>query len=76
MLWMSAAMILAGVNMLAMRVSYVGELGWERLAADDLSRVYAEMKRRERSRLIDLAPIPECHADRKGLSRLGLMILF
>ena len=45
---MSAAMItLAGVNMLAMRVSYVGELGWElHLAADDLSRVYAEIERR------------------------------
>lgn len=45
--WMSAAMItLAGVNMLAMRVSYVGELGWElHLSADDLPRVYAEIEK-------------------------------
>ena len=44
--WMSAAMItLAGVNMLAMRVSYVGELGWGCILRRMICRVYAEIEK-------------------------------
>ena len=45
--WMSVAEIeVAGIDCTAMRVSYVGELGWElHLEAQNLVRLYAELER-------------------------------
>ncbi|MCP4766159.1 MAG: FAD-dependent oxidoreductase [Gammaproteobacteria bacterium] len=45
--WMSVAEInIAGIDCTAMRVSYVGELGWElHLEAQQLPRLYAEIER-------------------------------
>ena len=46
--WMSVREIeVAGIACTAMRVSYVGELGWElHLASHDLARLYAEIEQR------------------------------
>ena len=73
--WMSAhKMEIAGVPVIALRVSYVGELGWElHVCSADLETHLYDNRRSRRvpgsARLRVLCP--ERHADREGLSRMG-----